>query len=49
MRQPKDYPMGRSAQIRYARNAVAVVVLIAVLLYSGCELATTYLSAATPK
>lgn len=35
MKTPKDYEtkMGRSAQVRYARNAVAVSIYFAAILY----------------
>jgi len=28
MRQPKDFPQGRDAHVRYAQTAVAVIVLV---------------------
>lgn len=45
MKEPKDYPMGRSAQVRYARNAIAIAILVAVILYSACGMASIYLGA----
>ena len=47
MKTPKDYEttMGRSAQMRYMRNAVAVAILIATILYSVYGLASIYLTA----
>lgn len=47
MKTPKNYEttMGRSAQVRYARNTIAVAILIAAILYSVYGLAAIYLAA----
>jgi hypothetical protein len=33
MRVPKDFPGGRDSQVRFAQEAVAVIVLLGVVLY----------------
>lgn len=47
MKTPKNYEtsMGRSAQVRYLRNVIAIAVLIAAILYSVYGLAAIYLNA----
>ena len=45
MKQPKDYPMGRSDQVVYAIRAACILALVAIWLWAVINFAATTLEA----